>query len=296
MSETKYNENVGKVFFKNEDDKKTAKAFVKFYNIIKRLRAPDGCPWDKAQTPISMRSDVLEETFETLDAIAEKKDEHIKEELGDAILNLLMISYMHEQEKKFSIAEVLDAVSEKLVRRHPHVFTESEGKIAVEKKVETASEVLLQWDAIKEKVEGRVQAKTILDDVPKSFPPLLYAYKIQKKASKKGFDWKAISDVEKKIDEEVSEMKTALKNYESEKNETNFLELEAECGDVLFAFVNYFRHLGVDASLALARTNKKFYERFSYVEKMCKEKNIPMDSEHLAEEDALWNEAKKLEN
>lgn len=287
-------ENKTKDCSKNASEEKTARAFARFYKIIKTLRAPGGCPWDRAQTPVSMRRDLLEETFETLDALSEKNDAHVKEELGDALLNILMISYMHEQENKFSVSDVLDSISKKLVRRHPHVFSESAGNALSGKKVSTPDEVLLQWDAIKENVEGR-RFETILDEVPKDFPPLLYAYKIQKKAGKKGFDWKTASEVEKKLAEEFSEMKEALKKYESNKNESAFLDLEAECGDVLFALVNYFRHIGVDASLALSRTNKKFYKRFSYVEKACKEKNIPMDGEHLAEEEAFWNEAKRAE-
>ena len=287
------------------NDEKTCSAYKRLYQTIRTLRAPGGCPWDREQTPLSMRRDLIEEVFEAVDAISEGEAAHAKEELGDVLLNATMIAYMYEQQHDFSVADALNDLTEKLIRRHPHVFPESEGKIAAAENVRTGEEVLAQWDAIKAKVEKR-GSKSVLDDVPEGFPPLLRAYKLQKKAAKKGFDWRDIETVRKKVFEELAEVaeavnKLSLKNCHSkaftvdamqEQNDAQ-LHVEEEVGDAFFAFVNYARHLGVDPEIALAHANEKFYRRFSYVEAQCRERNIPMDSDHLEDEDALWNEAKQ---
>lgn len=283
--------------------------FQRFFDTIKALRAPNGCPWDKEQTPLSMRNDLIEEAFEALDAISEQNPEHAKEELGDVILNATMISYMYEQENHFTVADVYKELTDKLIRRHPHVFPESEGQSCVEQKTSTPEEVLQQWDRIKSNLENR-KSSSILDEVPKGFPPLLKAYKMQKKAAKKGFDWKDLKPVKDKIFEELNEVEQAYENLQQFKQEpsnakpftvnssetTNELQLhlEEEIGDLLFSVVNYARHLNVDPSVALNRTNQKFYKRFSYVEQEMTKANIPMDYEHLKEQDNFWNKAKDI--
>jgi tetrapyrrole methylase family protein/MazG family protein len=283
--------------------------FQRFFDTIKALRAPNGCPWDKEQTPLSMRNDLIEEAFEALDAISEQNPEHAKEELGDVILNATMISYMYEQENHFTVADVYKELTDKLIRRHPHVFPESEGQSCVEQKTSTPEEVLQQWDRIKSNLENR-KSSSILDEVPKGFPPLLKAYKMQKKAAKKGFDWKDLKPVKDKIFEELNEVEQAYENLQQFKQEpsnakpftvnssetTNELQLhlEEEIGDLLFSVVNYARHLNVDPSVALNRTNQKFYKRFSYVEQEMTKANIPMDYEHLKEQDNFWNQAKDI--
>lgn len=283
--------------------------FQRFFDTIKALRAPNGCPWDKEQTPLSMRNDLIEEAFEVLDAISEQNPEHAKEELGDVILNATMISYMYEQENHFTVADVYKELTDKLIRRHPHVFPESEGQSCVEQKTSTPEEVLQQWDRIKSNLENR-KSSSILDEVPKGFPPLLKAYKMQKKAAKKGFDWKDLKPVKDKIFEELNEVEQAYENLQQFKQEpsnakpftvnssetTNELQLhlEEEIGDLLFSVVNYARHLNVDPSVALNRTNQKFYKRFSYVEQEMTKANIPMDYEHLKEQDNFWNKAKDI--
>lgn len=283
--------------------------FQRFFDTIKALRAPNGCPWDKEQTPLSMRNDLIEEAFEALDAISEQNPEHAKEELGDVILNATMISYMYEQENHFTVADVYKELTDKLIRRHPHVFPESEGQSCVEQKTSTPEEVLQQWDRIKSNLENR-KSSSILDEVPKGFPPLLKAYKMQKKAAKKGFDWKDLKPVKDKIFEELNEVEQAyetLQQYKQEQSNakpftvnssemTNELQLhlEEEIGDLLFSVVNYARHLNVDPSVALNRTNQKFYKRFSYVEQEMTKANIPMDYEHLKEQDNFWNQAKDI--
>lgn len=300
----------------NDSFEKTVNAFGHFFEVIKTLRAPGGCPWDREQTPLSMRCDLIEETFEAVDAITAQDAAHSKEELGDVLLNTVMISYMNEQNGDFSVADMIEEVSEKLIRRHPHVFLQSEGAAESKGKVSSSQEVLNQWDRIKQNVEGR-KFSSVLDEVPNGFPPLLKAFKMQKKAAKKGFDWKDSSSVVKKINEELAEVleaKKTLENIESKNSESKNAEkiepftaksseeinnaqlrVEEEVGDLLFAVVNYARKLGVDPETALNRTNKKFYSRFSYVEQQMHKKGLPMDAEHFKEQDAFWVEAKKLE-
>lgn len=287
-----------------------AKAFNRLYNVVKILRCPEGCPWDKEQTPLSMRRDLIEETFEAVDAITQEDSFHAKEELGDVMLNATMISYMYEQKGDFSVAEVLNELSEKLIRRHPHVFPESEGSVCANTPVKNGEQVLNQWDRIKENLEGR-KTECILDEVPQGFPPLLKAYKMQKKAAKKGFDWDNVEDVKAKITEELAEVEEArLKVNELLKNQDAHVfemksskeadeaqkELEGEIGDLLFAVVNYARHLGVDPETALNATNTKFHKRFSYVQKKMEENEIPMIQENLSKMDEFWNEAKTSKN
>lgn len=286
------------------------KAFNRLYNVVKILRCPEGCPWDKDQTPLSMRRDLIEETFEAIDAITQEDSFHAKEELGDVMLNATMISYMYEQKGDFSVAEVLNELAEKLIRRHPHVFPESEGSVCANTPVKNGEQVLNQWDRIKENLEGR-KTECILDEVPQGFPPLLKAYKMQKKAAKKGFDWDNVEDVKAKITEELAEVEEArLKVNELLKNQNAHVfemksskeadeaqkELEGEIGDLLFAVVNYARHLGVDPETALNATNTKFHKRFSYVQKKMEENEIPMIQENLSKMDEFWNEAKTSKN
>ena len=175
---------------------KAAAAYKRLYETIRTLRAPGGCPWDREQTPLTMRRDLIEETFEAVDAVSSGDAAHAKEELGDVILNASMIAYMYEQQNDFSVAEALNELTDKLIRRHPHVFPQSEGMSEVTEKVTTGEQVLNQWDRIKENVEGRKSRKTILDEVPEGFPPLLRAYKMQKKAAKKGYSGMCITTLD----------------------------------------------------------------------------------------------------
>ena len=296
---------------------KTAAAYKRLYETIRTLRAPGGCPWDREQTPLTMRRDLIEETFEAVDAVSTGDAAHAKEELGDVILNASMIAYMYEQQNDFFVAEALNELTDKLIRRHPHVFPQSEGMSEVTEKVTTGEQVLNQWDRIKENVEGRKQVKTILDEVPEGFPPLLRAYKMQKKAAKKGFDWQSIESVKAKVYEELEEVREAFQALHDTKfaddtsgsktaadedsaprarmspAERASLHLEEEFGDLLFAVVNYMRHSGVDPETAMDRANRKFYRRFAYVEERMTKAGIPMDGDHLQDEDAFWNDAKK---
>lgn len=271
---------------RSENSEKASLGFEKLYAVVEKLRCPEGCPWDREQTPTSMRSDLIEECFETVDAISQNDSFHAKEELGDVFLNAAMISYMYEQNGDFTVASVLDEVVEKIIRRHPHVWKDSEGSVnANETKATTSAEVLSQWDNIKRGVEGRKE-KSVVDEVSEGLPPLMRAYKIQKKAAKKGFDWDSLEPVWEKITEEMSELHCAV---EEESN------VEEEVGDLLFAVVNLARKLKVDPTVALASANRKFRNRFVYVEEMCQKNNISMESGNLEIMDKFWDEAKNFE-
>lgn len=283
---------------------KTEAAFGRLYEIIARLRAPDGCPWDRAQTPDTMRTDLVEEAFEAVDAITQHDAPHVCEELGDVMLNAAMIAYMYEQAGDFTLAGVLNLVSDKIVRRHPHVFKESEGASeALEGGAKTAEQVLTQWDAIKRNVEGRGDVESVLDEVAEGLPPLMRAYKMQKKAAKKGFDWDEAAPAAAKVREELAELEAAaaVTGAKDKAAETEGISdevrdhIEDEAGDLLFAAVNYIRHLGIDPSIAMARANAKFRRRFGFVEKEMSLAGLPMDQEHLSEMDAFWNKAKENE-
>ena len=259
--------------------KETKDAFQELYNIIKRLRAPDGCNWDREQTPQSLRSDLIEETYECIEAIDNGDYEHTKEELGDLFLLVTMLAYMHEQENKFSVADSLTGISEKLVRRHPHVFGDS--------KADTPDEIIKQWDEIKIKVEGRKAKDSVLDKVSNGLPSLEKAYKLQKKAAKVGFDWQHIDDIWAKVHEEIDE----VKNAENDSIE----ELESEIGDLIFAVVNIARGYNIDPAIALQRTNNKFTKRFHFIEKEMRNDGKELSSDNFELMDAYWDKAKTKE-
>jgi len=261
-------------------------AFKALYDIVARLRGPGGCPWDMEQTASSLRGELINETYECIEAIDEKNPAHIREELGDMFLLATMLSYIHEQEGKFTIADVLQEVSEKLIRRHPHVFAGLE--------VKDSSEVLDNWAKIKVEKEGRKPKDSILDNVGSGLPPLDRAYKLQKKAEKAGFDWSDIDGVIKKVNEEFGETIEAVTKGINEKNSGSQEKIEEELGDLLFSVVNLCRYLNVEPSVALNRTNGKFIDRFKYVEKMMKENGREMNRDNLDIMDRFWNDAKKI--
>jgi tetrapyrrole methylase family protein/MazG family protein len=267
-------------------------AFLRLYGIVGRLRGPGGCPWDIEQTPQSLRGDLIEETYECIEALDEKDARHIAEELGDLFLLVTMLSFMHEEEAAagragFTVADALNAVSEKLIRRHPHVF----GKV----QVKNSAEVLDNWAKIKVEQEGRKPKDSLLDDVSRSLPPLDRAWKLQKKAAKCGFDWPDGEGVIGKIKEELGEVEEELTTelHGVARRGENAEQIEAELGDLLFSAVNLCRYLKVEPSVALQRTNEKFVRRFKFVEKKMKEAGAEMCAENLEMMDGFWNAAKK---
>jgi tetrapyrrole methylase family protein / MazG family protein len=268
-------------------------AFQRLFEIVARLRGPGGCPWDLEQTPLSLRGDLIEETYECVEAIDEQNPSHVKEELGDLFLLVTMLSYMYEQEGHFTVAEVLQELSEKLIRRHPHVFApDTDGTSATL----SSEQVLRNWAKIKVEQEGRKPKDSLLDEVSRGLPPLDRAWKLQKKAAKAGFDWPDASGVVAKIKEELQETEAAIANAPatSAASVADNTALEGELGDLLFSVVNLCRFFSIEPSVALQRTNIKFTERFKHVEKRMKETGQEMKAENLEVMDRYWNEAKKL--
>jgi tetrapyrrole methylase family protein/MazG family protein len=260
--------------------KNPAESFCRVYEVMRALRAPDGCPWDREQTPLSVRSNLVEEAYECIEAITSADAAHIREELGDVYLVATFMAYMYEQEGVFSVSDVLEGLADKLVRRHPHVFGDSSA--------DTSDKVLAQWKEIKVKVEGKKPKDSVIDGVPQALPPLERAYKMQKKAAKAGFDWTAAGEVWDKVREETEEARLAAASEGADKT-------EEEIGDLFFSLVNLSRFLKVDPSLALARASAKFSRRFKEVERRMKEKGVPLEKENFALMDSLWNEVKAAE-
>jgi tetrapyrrole methylase family protein/MazG family protein len=272
-------------------------AFKALYDTVVRLRAPDGCPWDREQTPDSLRGDLIEETYECVEAIDEKDPAHVMEELGDLYLLTTMLSYMHEQEGHFSVEDTLRGITEKLIRRHPHVFGDpQEGSEPL-----SSAEVLRNWAKIKVEQEGRKPKDGLLDGVSRALPPLDRAYKLQKKAAKAGFDWPDIKGVIGKLEEELGETCGAIGALEAMNSHAAEASegikgcqeaLEGELGDLLFSAVNLCRFLKVDPSVALQGANAKFVRRFSHVEKRMRETGREMNARNLQAMDTFWEEAK----
>jgi XTP/dITP diphosphohydrolase len=234
------------------------------------------CPWDKKQTNETLRHLTIEETFELADAIMDKDWQGIKEELGDLMLHLVFYAKIATEENQFTLAEAIETVCEKLIRRHPHIY----GDV----KVQNEEDVKQNWEKIKLQ-EGK---KSVLSGVPRSLPAMVKAHRLQDKSRQVGFEWKVVEDVWKKVDEEFGELKDAVKGGNQD-------EIEAEFGDLLFSLVNYARFLKVDPELALERTNKKFIHRFTRMEELASLENKFLHDMSLEDQDALWNKV-KMEN
>jgi tetrapyrrole methylase family protein/MazG family protein len=249
--------------------------------IIEKLRAPDGCLWDRKQKKEDVAKYLLEETYELIDAIESGSPNSQKEELGDLFFQILFLSRMAEEANEFNIADVMEYVTEKMIRRHPHIF----GDV----KVKTVEEIKANWDDIKKHLENRnAGAGGFLNRVPRSLPSLLRAQKVTEKASSVGFDWTHTEDVMDKIEEELHELKASLKT-------NNIDYIREEIGDLLFSLVNLCRFVDVNAEEALSASVAKFTERFSYIEKKLTEEGKELTAATLKEMDDLWNEAKQKE-
>ena len=248
-------------------------------DVMARLRSPGGCPWDAEQTHATLRRYIIEEVYEVLEAIDEQDPHHLCEELGDLLLQIVFHARMAEENNDFSMQDVVDTVTEKLIRRHPHVF----GDISVQ----DAAEVIVNWDAIKRR-EKKVKPQSALDGVPKGLPALLRANKLQLKAAKVGFDWDDIEPVWAKVAEELAELREAVETGDK-------VKMEDELGDVIFAAVNLGRFLGVEAEVALNGTNNKFVRRFQQVEAAVRAKGLKWKELDLAAMDELWEAAKATE-
>lgn len=247
--------------------------------VMKRLRAPDGCPWDQKQDHASLRKYLIEEAYEFLEAVDLNDDAAMCEELGDVLLQVVFHAQIASEAGRFSLEDIARGISEKLVRRHPHVFGDREAN--------TADDVLRNWEADKQK--EKPERNSILDGVPKRLPALMQAQEIQRKVRRVGFDWDTAQQAFEKVEEEWSEFREAL-----EMNDTE--AIRAELGDFLFAIVNICRFLNIDAEDALMQTNRKFRRRFGFIETELRKRNRSPDDSTLEEMDALWDEAKRQEN
>ncbi|MGM0838764.1 MAG: nucleoside triphosphate pyrophosphohydrolase [Bacillota bacterium] len=256
------------------------KQFSHFRQTIAILRGPNGCPWDQKQTHESLKKYLIEEAYELIDAIDEDDVDGIMEELGDVLLQVMLHAQIGEDEGYFSIEDVIEGVNEKMIRRHPHVF----GDISVE----DADEVVSNWEQIKMAEKGERAEQSILDAVAKGLPNLTKAYQYQKKAGKVGFDWDDVAPMWEKVSEEIQELKEEIaKDGSAEK-------VEAEFGDILFALVNIARFYKIDPEEAVSATNRKFYRRFTFIEKKVKELGLEFEALSLEQLDEIWNEAKRL--
>ena len=247
--------------------------FETLVNIVARLRAPDGCPWDRKQTHASLRENLLEESYEVLEALDRREQEELCEELGDLLLQIVLHAQIAAEAGDFELGDVVRGINTKLIHRHPHVFGS----------VEAASfdEVLVNWEVLKKKERDR--DTSMLDGIPRQMPALTYGQSVQRRVARVGFDWDSDDGVIDKLVEEIGELKQAGSQEER----------AAEFGDLVFTLANIARRMGIDLESALRETNERFYQRFAYMEKLCRQRGLDLAKLSLAEKDALWEEAKK---
>lgn len=250
--------------------------FQEILNIMKKLRGEKGCPWDKEQTKESLKPFIIEEAYELIDAIDEGDREKIKEELGDLLFQIVFQCQIASEGKEFDMSDVIKEIGKKMIARHPHVFGNANYK--------TKDEVLQHWEEQKKR-EGKLRV-SILDGVPETLPSLLRAHRLQDRAAKVGFDWIKVTDVLKKLDEEIKEFKNALEGKQRE-------EIEDELGDIFFMLVNISRFVGINPEDALRRTISKFISRFRYIEMKAADQGRKILDMTLDEMDQLWEEAKE---
>ena len=250
--------------------------FTSLQQIVAKLRAPGGCPWDREQTHNSIKPHLIEEAYEVLDTIDSGDTKKLCEELGDLLLQIVLHAQIASESGEFDIKDVVRDISEKLIRRHPHVF----GNV----NASSAQEVLHNWDEIK-RSERANEDSSLLTSVPRSMPALAYSQAIQERAARIGFDWKEYSGILEKLVEEIKELKEA----KSQQQKVH------EFGDLLFVLTNAARWLGVDPEGALRQANDKFYRRFTYMEEVCRKRGVQLNSLNFDQQNALWEEAKKTE-
>ncbi|HYK90677.1 MAG TPA: nucleoside triphosphate pyrophosphohydrolase [Acidobacteriota bacterium] len=258
----------------------------KLVDLVERLRGENGCPWDREQTRESLKPMLIEEAYEVLDALDSASPSELKEELGDLLFQVVFHAQIAREKGEFHLADIIDRLHEKMIRRHPHVFGGAD--------LRTAQDVLRNWEDIKAAEKGVESSsqpesqKSLLDGIPSNLPALHQAYQMTAKASRVGFDWTRLEDIIAKLEEEIAELREACGWRENGK-------LADEVGDLLFVVVNVARFLGIDPETALRRTNRKFNRRFRYVESEIKRRGLEMKNTPLSEMDALWEEAKEKE-
>ena len=258
--------------------------FAAFVDTIAALRAPNGCPWDREQTHESIARNMIEEAYEAVDAIEQRDTTHLREEMGDVLLQVVLQSQIAADAGEFTVADVCRDVNAKMIRRHPHVFGEAAAG--------SAEDVLSIWDNVKLAEKSAADAQTeepegLLDSVPASFPALLQAYKISRKAVAAGFEWDTVEDVWAKVEEEIAEFKQACRSDDAQAKELEF-------GDVLFSLVNVARKEGIDAETALRATCRKFRERWAFMEGAAWGQGKRIEELDMDEMQQLWDQAKML--
>ena len=247
--------------------------FKTLVEIIARLRAPDGCPWDRQQTHASLRANLLSECYEVLEALDKGDSAELCEELGDLLLQIVLHAQIAKDAGEFEMGDVIKNITTKIVHRHPHIFGS--------KKVANAEEVMHNWEALKR--EERAEGTSMLEGVPKDMPALGYAQEIQRRVARVGFDWEDIEGVIDKLAEEVRELREAAAPEERAQ----------EYGDLLFTLVNIARRDGIDTEASLREANRKFYKRFAYMEELCRQRGLGLDKMSFEEQNKLWDEAKR---
>ncbi|UJF33115.1 bifunctional methyltransferase/pyrophosphohydrolase YabN [Paenibacillus hexagrammi] len=271
---------------RSEEDSVHGRSFGRLHEIVQILRSPEGCPWDREQTHASLRKNLIEEAYEVLETIDEDDPDHMCEELGDLLLQVMLHAQMEEEIGTFTVYDVIATLNEKLIRRHPHVFGSN--------KAEDADEALMNWNAIKVEEKRKkgidVSQQSVLDGVPRELPGLMKALKLQKKAATVGFDWSEAHEVLAKVEEELQELRQAMVSQESSAAREKLEEL----GDLLFSIVNLARFLKVDPEEAIAQTNRKFVKRFSYIEEQLRLRGKSFEQTDLSEMENYWQEAKKV--
>ncbi len=253
------------------------KDFSDLVSLMAKLRSPDGCPWDRKQTPESLKPFLVEECYEVIDALDEGSPSKVKEELGDLLFQIIFHARIAEERGQFNIGDVISANVEKMTRRHPHVFADMQ--------LSTDKEVLANWEEIKKKEKGYEERRSILEGVPKHLPSLLRAHSLQERAARVGFDWNRIDEALPKLDEEMAEFKASLQKEDS-------AGIEEELGDIFFMLVNISRFLGVNPEDALRKTISKFIQRFRYIEEHAAEAGKSLNDMTLDEMEQLWQESK----
>ena len=257
-------------------------AFQQLVDIMARLRGAGGCPWDREQTIHSLRGFVLEETYEVLDAIDNDDHDTLRGEIGDLLFEGVFLAQIESDDGRFTVADSLRHISEKLIRRHPHVFQRTEG-------IDTPGKVVEQWEQIKAREQSDTgKTRALLGGIPKSMPALLRAHEIGTRAAAVGFDWAKTTDVVDKIEEEVAELREAVVHEEGRQR------VEEEMGDLLFAIANLARKLGIEPESALRKANDKFTRRFGTLEKSVAESGVAMKDMTLEELEAEWQRAKTI--
>jgi len=247
--------------------------FATLVNIIARLRAPDGCPWDRKQTHTSLRENLLTECYEALAALDEGDANKLGEELGDLLLQIVLHAQIAGEAGEFELGDVIRSINTKLIHRHPHVFGTTRAR--------DAEEVMVNWEALKR--EEREDDTSMLAGVPRQMPALGYSLEVQKRVARVGFDWEDIEGVIDKLTEEVAEFRQAGSQEQKAQ----------EFGDLLFTLVNIGRRLGVDSEAALRGANERFYRRFAGMEELCRQRGVSLDKLSFAEQNTLWEEAKR---